>query len=232
MTFLELWNKISGVQEIELILRLLIACVCGAVIGGERTRRMKEAGVRTHVLVCCTAALLMVVSKYGFVDITGESGDSRIASQVVNGISFLCAGVIFKNGSGIKGLTTAAGIWATAAVGLALGSGMYWLGLLATGIVMALQTIMHHFIVGNDAFLCQNVTLTVHDSKDFMDELDLFIQDLEGVVEHSHVCMNRDGVTTYKMKVWIKKNIEIKEEWQLFMEAHQEISVLEYAGVS
>jgi pyridoxine 5'-phosphate synthase PdxJ len=97
--------------------------------------RLKEAGIRTHIIVCVTAALIMLVSKYGFADLNQTTGletlgskgadPARVAAQAVSGISFLCAGVIFKVGSSIKGLTTAAGIWMTAGIGLAVGAGMY-----------------------------------------------------------------------------------------------------------
>lgn len=133
-----LTSQFSMLQELDFFCRLLLACLCGACIGMERTRRFKEAGVRTHVIVCCAAALMMIVSKYGFADLTSETGavfngtrgadPARVAAQVVSGISFLGAGVIFKHGSSVKGLTTAAGIWATAGIGLAIGSGMFILG--------------------------------------------------------------------------------------------------------
>ena len=128
-------SQFSVLQELDFFIRILAACLCGACIGIERSRRLKEAGIRTHVIVCCAAALLMIVSKYGFADLTSTAGEvfngtrgadpARVAAQVVSGISFLGAGVIFKHGNTIKGLTTAAGIWATARIGLAIGSGMF-----------------------------------------------------------------------------------------------------------
>lgn len=96
--------------------------------GLERTKRLKEAGIRTHCLVCCASALIMIVSKYAFADLSvgdafffGDRGadPARIAAQVVSGISFIGLAVIYRNGSTLKGLTTAAGIWATAGIGLA-----------------------------------------------------------------------------------------------------------------
>ena len=101
------------------------------MIGFERSKRLKEAGVRTHCMVAFGAALMMIISKYGFADLTegniflyGTRGAdaSRIAAQVVSGIGFLGAGVIFKTGISIKGLTTAAGLWTTSAIGMALGA--------------------------------------------------------------------------------------------------------------
>ena len=131
MTLIEYFNgQFSIMQNLDFVARILLACFCGACIGFERSKRFKEAGIRTHVIVCCASALIMIVSKYGFADLTDADGlvfngtrgadPARVAAKVVSGISFLGAGVIFKNGSTVKGLTTAAGIWATAGIGLAL----------------------------------------------------------------------------------------------------------------
>lgn len=109
--------KSPGVPE--MFLRLVISCACGLSIGMERSKRFKEAGIRTHIIACCAAALFMLISKYGFGDLDGalEGADrSRIAAGVVAGISFLCAGVIIQVGSSVHGLTTAVGLWLTAAV--------------------------------------------------------------------------------------------------------------------
>lgn len=124
----------------------------GALVGLERTKRQKEAGIRTHCIIACAAAVFMILSKYAFVDpadvlgLAGADG-ARIAAQVVSGISFLGAGVIFKNGNSIRGLTTAAGIWATSAIGMAIGAGMYWVGLITTVIMMVAQVVLHRFPV-------------------------------------------------------------------------------------
>lgn len=99
-------SQFSVIQELDFFARIILACICGACIGFERSRRFKEAGIRTHIIVCCAAALLMIVSKYGFADLTGSLGDvfngtrgadpARVAAQVVSGVSFLGAGVILK----------------------------------------------------------------------------------------------------------------------------------------
>ena len=122
-------------DNLEFFIRIVLAAILGALVGLERSKRQKEAGVRTHCIIACTSALFMILSKYAFVDLVGVAGlrgadPARIAAQVVSGISFLGAGVIFKNGNSIRGLTTAAGMWGTAAVGMAIGAGMYWVGLI------------------------------------------------------------------------------------------------------
>ncbi|WP_409345521.1 MgtC/SapB family protein [Paenibacillus sp. MBLB4367] len=134
-------------MQVELFGRLLFAGVCGALIGYERKNRMKEAGIRTHFVVGIGAALMMIVSKYGFQDELGKDGialdPSRIAAQVVSGVSFLGAGMIFLQRQTIKGLTTAAGIWTTAGMGLAIGAGLYWVGVAVTLLLLAGQKLLH-----------------------------------------------------------------------------------------
>lgn len=129
-------------EQIAFVLRLIIASVCGACIGWERKNRSKEAGVRTHCIVACGSALMMIISKYAFSD--SESFDAaRVAAQIVSGIGFLGAGMIFVHKNTITGLTTAAGVWATAGIGMALGAGMYELGIFATVIILIIQIVLH-----------------------------------------------------------------------------------------
>ena len=117
--------------QYEWIIRILIAIISATIIGYERHRSFKEAGVRTHVLVALSTCLLMIISKYGFAD-TEKVDASRIAAGVVSGISFLGAGIIFERRGKIEGLTTAAGIFATGAIGMCSGAGMYLLGVIAS----------------------------------------------------------------------------------------------------
>lgn len=130
-----------------MVIRMLIACLCGACIGLERSKRQKDAGVRTHIIVSLGSALMMLVSKYGFFDIlqyNGLSADaSRVAANVITGVGFLGAGMIFIRNASIKGLTTAAGIWTTSGVGMAIGAGMYTVGIFATVLMIVLQIILH-----------------------------------------------------------------------------------------
>lgn len=122
------------------ILRLLAATFLGAVIGFEREYHAKEAGIRTHLLVALGACLFMIISVYGFdfmLDRDHVSYDpSRIASQVVTGIGFIGAGTIILQKQMVRGLTTAAGLWVTAAIGLACGNGMYLIAIVTTIVVL------------------------------------------------------------------------------------------------
>ena len=120
----------------EFILRLFIAGILGSIIGLDREYRATEAGYRTHFLVSLGSALIMIVSQHGFSEILDTPNvnldPSRIASQVVTGIGFIGAGTIILHKQIVRGLTTAAGIWATSGIGLAIGAGMYELGISAT----------------------------------------------------------------------------------------------------
>ncbi len=123
----------------ELILRLLAAAVFGSVIGFERERAVRAAGLRTHMLVCVGSCLVMVVSAYGFSSVLSEHvvlDPSRVAAQVVSGIGFLGAGSIILRKESVRGLTTAASIWATAAIGLAAGGGLYTAAVASTAIIL------------------------------------------------------------------------------------------------
>ncbi|RKU00195.1 methyltransferase [Burkholderia sp. Nafp2/4-1b] len=128
------------IGHIELLGRLLLAALLGSVIGFERERLNWAAGLRTHMLVCVGSALVMLVSTFGFEDVRGQNGvvvdPSRVAAQVVSGIGFLGAGSILLRGEVVRGLTTAASLWAVAGVGLAAGGGMYVASLGATAIVL------------------------------------------------------------------------------------------------
>ena len=133
--------------NVECTIRLIVACVCGALIGVERTKRNKGAGLRTHVIVAVGAALFVIVSKYGFLDVVSATGAqvdvTRVASNIVTGVSFLGAGIISLRGDSVQGLTTAAGVWVTAAVGLAVGAGMYLLGIFGAALILVTQIILH-----------------------------------------------------------------------------------------
>lgn len=122
--------------ELQGILRLLLSLLCGALIGLERERGHRPAGLRTHMLVCVGACLVMVTSFWA-VEKYGLSGDPlRMSAQVISGIGFLGAGTIIKAGRDIRGLTTAACLWIVACIGLAIGVGYYVGGLAVTGLIL------------------------------------------------------------------------------------------------
>jgi putative Mg2+ transporter-C (MgtC) family protein len=130
------------ISPLELVLRLVVAAVLGGLVGLERERLEWAAGMRTHALVSLGSALFMVVSIFGFSDILNEQhvilDPSRVAAQVASGIGFIGAGTIIFRREIVKGLTTAASIWAVAAVGLAVGGGMFLAAISATLLALAL----------------------------------------------------------------------------------------------
>lgn len=127
----------------EILLRLVLAAIFGAVIGIERERKDWAAGMRTHMMVCMGASLIMMVSSFGFSDTMGkehvELDPSRVAAQIVSGIGFIGAGaILFLKPTTVLGLTTAAGLWTVAGIGMATGGGMY----IAAGITTVLAIII------------------------------------------------------------------------------------------
>ena len=129
---------------LQLSIRLIVATFIGAVIGYERQLRSKDAGIRTHVLVAVGAALFMIISQYGFYEAL-KFDAARIAAGVVSGISFIGGGIIIKQQSKVSGLTTAAGLWVTGAIGLSVGCGMYELAVLASIIVLVCMEVVNAY---------------------------------------------------------------------------------------
>lgn len=187
-------------QQGEFFLRIIIAAICGAVIGYERKSRNKEAGIRTHLIVAAGAALIMIVSKYGFADILTEKGialdPSRIAAQIVSGVGFLGAGMIFMRKSIISGLTTAAGIWATSAIGMSIGSGLYAIGIATAILIIGVQIFLH----GNHKWL--------HES--YKDELSFLIHKDKGAVADL-----KDRLTGIQIEILNAKITEKKDSYQI-----------------
>ncbi|MEG3113404.1 MULTISPECIES: MgtC/SapB family protein [Pantoea] len=139
----------------DMLIRIALAGVLGGLIGMERQMRAKEAGLRTHILVAIGSAMFMLVSKYGFADMLNDQhvslDPSRIAAQVVSGMGFLGAGTILIQKQVVKGLTTAAGLWVTAAIGLVIGSGMYEIGIYGTVLALVVLEVfrrLSHLLIG------------------------------------------------------------------------------------
>lgn len=223
---------LSIALELECFVRILMASLCGCMIGYERTRRLKEAGVRTHCVVACGAALMMVVSKYGFADIIqngvylyGSDGvdASRIASQVVTGVGFLGAGVIFRTGTSVKGLTTAAGIWATSAVGLAFGAGLYLIGWLTTVFIVAIQFLMHKLHIGADAYTNQDITLQFHDCLQVKEQLFSMLQERGALIYGCSTKRLDSGDMSYHLCIRIRRPIQAAE-FQAMMDSYPQIT--------
>lgn len=214
---------LTAYDNLEFFIRILLSAVLGALVGLERTKRQKEAGIRTHCIIACAAAVFMILSKYAFVDpadVLGSRGadGARIAAQVVSGISFLGAGVIFKNGNSIRGLTTAAGIWATSAIGMAIGAGMYWVGLITTVIMMVAQVVLHRFPVAGDAAVTQEFAVSMADTPELHQALTRLLNDHGGCVTDS--ALSRDDVhIAMELTVRLAEPITYEEALR-FMQEH------------
>ena len=202
---------LTAYDNLEFFIRILLSAVLGALVGLERTKRQKEAGIRTHCIIACAAAVFMILSKYAFVDpadVLGSRGadGARIAAQVVSGISFLGAGVIFKNGNSIRGLTTAAGIWATSAIGMAVGAGMYWLGLIEAAVLVAIQIILHRFPVGADALTTQELVVEMEDTEELQQQFDALLAAHHGQVIDSSLSRD-EGYLRMEITVRLEPSI-------------------------
>lgn len=145
--------------QLEFLLKLLAAGICGAVIGFERKNNLKEAGIRTHMLVAIGSALIMIVSRYGFFGY--EYDPTRIAAQIVTGIGFLGAGMIFIKKQTINGLTTAAGIWTTAGIGMAIGTNLYLAGAATTLLVVIIQVFLHRNFRWLKVYTARNLSIRI-----------------------------------------------------------------------
>ncbi|MBR4721232.1 MAG: MgtC/SapB family protein [Clostridia bacterium] len=218
-------------EQIVFIFRIFLASVCGCVIGYERKNRGKGAGIRTHAIVALASALMMIVSKYGFADLanypTAHSADpARIAAQVVSGVGFLGAGMIYFNRHLVKGLTTAAGIWATAGVGLAIGAGLYVIGIVATGLLVLTQVILHK----NYKFLHmpseEVMTATIADSEEAMDFLNNMLEKYNISVGGMKCRKKEDGYIEVEMDVSIDADIDYNAILKTFKDAPYVSSII------
>ena len=173
-------------QNFEFLIKMVLATVMGAIIGFERKSRNKEAGIRTHSIVALASALMMIISKYGFFDMDKYDA-ARIASQVVSGIGFLGTGLIFIKNNSVNGLTTAAGIWATAGIGLAMGAGLYAVAICGTLLIVIVQILMY-----KDAFLNKDhLTIT----------FEVSLEDSFNTIREIRSCLER-----FKLEI---QNVEI-----------------------
>lgn len=222
MTFFDLFrSQFDLMQNLDFCIRIVLSVIAGAIIGWERSHRFKEAGVRTHVIVCCTTAVLMIVSKYGFSDLVDSEGAllhgtrgadaARIAAQAVSGISFLCAGVIFKTGNNVRGLTTAAGLWYTAGLGLAIGAGMYLIGFFSLLLLFIMQHFMPRIFKSVDTYSGNNLHFKVKEGSSFQKDLMTQIKIWNATLIENDTSFNADGTIDFDLVVRRKDEITFDE---------------------
>ncbi len=199
----------------EFVLRLFVASLLGTVIGLEREYRAKEAGYRTHFLVALGSALIMIVSQHGFYEVLSHEGmgldPSRIAAQVVTGIGFIGAGTIIINKQIVRGLTTAAGIWATSGIGLATGAGMYWLAVSATLLTLAGLELLSLFFKGI-GLRSYAVEFTAHNSETLNALLDIFSSKNYIIISYQMTEKTVSGTTLYNVSMILKLKSEANND--------------------
>ncbi|KYH36008.1 putative Mg(2+) transport ATPase [Clostridium tepidiprofundi DSM 19306] len=199
-----------------IIIRLLLSCILGGLIGIEREINNRPAGLRTHILVTVGSTLVMLISMYGF-----TYGDpSRLAAQVISGIGFLGAGTIIRNGSDISGLTTAASIWVSGGIGLAIGNGFYFGACFATGIVLfslfSLGFIEKKMFRNN----LKKVNIQCIDRKGLVGELGLLFSEYNISIKElklSNTKSNDSGKIMIRLALKLPKDFDIKIlEYELY----------------
>ncbi len=218
--------------DFDFIIRIGVAGLLGAMIGIEREIRSKEAGLKTHFLVAVGSALIMVVSKYAFSDIVFEDhtslDPSRIAAQVVSGVGFLGAGTIIIQKQAVKGLTTAAGLWATAGIGLAIGAGMYVVGIGATILVLiGLEIVSRIFKV--QFLFPQNITVQMCINKQEAVQQILETLQVNGIpiLSYEVKALQQDTEIVYKVGIQLKNiSSEEKNEFIQHMQALPEVTFI------
>ena len=188
----------SGLTGVAVLLRLMMATVIGGIVGWERGRHGRAAGLRTHIMVCLGATLASLVGMYTTFYL-GASGDpNRVAAQVISGIGFLGVGtIIVGRSSQVTGLTTAAGLWATAAAGLALGVGFYWAAVLTTMFMLVAMTFLARIERRTkDGRLCEHIYVelrTVADVRQLIENTAQWDREIE-VVPPRTGCSGNAGV--------------------------------------
>lgn len=191
--------------ETHLLLRMVLALLCGSVLGYERERHGISAGLRTNLLVCLGSALIMVISKYfyykageGMGNVTLGLDPSRIAAQIVTGVGFLGAGVIIKDKGAIRGLTTAATLWFNAGVGMALGAGMIVIPLFCTALGLVSLTVLKHMqkFIRRETY--RVISVTCQEAADPLGKLIAFFTDRKFLIDNLSLNKMKDGLSTYR----------------------------------
>ncbi len=211
--------------QLHYVFRVLLAAICGFVIGFERKNRAKEAGIRTHCIVACAAALMMIISKYGFFDMIMSGSypaadvrldPSRMAQGIVTGVGFLGAGMIFVHKNTIKGLTTAAGIWATSGIGMALGAGMYFIGIFSTLLILFIQITFHMNtkIIAMPKNKCMKLYYITEEN--FQDKAKNLLHNKKVIINEISVESNEDGSKNYTYDIEIPASTNEEDLLSMF----------------
>lgn len=202
------------VSEWELLLRLILACFLGGLIGYERQSRRKSAGLRTNVLVCLGSCLIMVLSQSIYQEVEGltNADPARLAAQVVSGIGFLGAGTIMKEGLTVKGLTTAACLWVVAGVGLAVGAGFYAGALFTSFLVFATLGTLSRL----DDWVSAEKSMVINiETEDLNEQMKILTSTLEGLDIHIRQFQVKDNDETTILVTILTHNMPVKRSTEV-----------------
>lgn len=203
--------------ELEMLLRIIVSGVCGLLIGYERKNRGKEAGIRTHIIVALSSALMMILSKYAYFDlIMGAqfSGadvkldPSRVAAGIVSSVGFLGAGMIFVHKKTVTGLTTAAGIWATCGIGMAIGGGLYFIGISSALLIVLIQILLHKNLWFLRQPTFESLTLTLDSDHDTLGSVLHYFETEEIHVEDVELKKLDNGMMELKCSVELPRDYD------------------------
>ena len=217
--------------QADYLLRIFVAALCGMVIGYEREVRLKMAGIRTHTIISMAAGIMVVISKYGFFDVLPMQGislvASRLASSLVSALGFLPAGTILNRKNGTSGVTTAAGTWATLGIGMAIGAGMWVLGIGSTLMLLLIQYFFHKQLrIFKDSnagriTLRLNTEDRIH-SEDIAQEIDRALADKKIHVLTTHLNVSDGNTLEVGLEVIFPRTFNTEDILSL-MTQHREI---------
>ena len=199
--------------ELELVLRVVFACLLGFFIGKERSKKHKSAGVRTFMIVAIGAAIFTIVSKYGFISIATPKTRvdvSRVAHTIVTGVGFLGAGIISSKNGKKQGITTAAGVWVMAAIGIACGTGMYIPALGATALIIVTQTIMREW-TAFEQVKYGKIMVQLDDSVESLREFKEFLQVKGIIIYKTNIKQQENNKMSYSFRVIVPENADVVE---------------------
>ena len=193
--------------QLEYFIRILLAGICGSVIGLERRKRFKDAGIRTHLILAIGCAVIMIVSKYAFAD-TLDYDAARVASNIITGVGFLGAGVIFVKSGSVRGLTTAAGIWTTAAIGMAIGAGFYLLGIGVTILLVVIQLLLYRLVPALESIEVAELLIKAKRTPDILERI-------KAELDRNNIFINTMKIKKHETELDIRFSVKVQKDHSL-----------------
>lgn len=193
--------------QLEYFIRILLAGICGSVIGLERRKRFKDAGIRTHLILAIGCAVIMIVSKYAFAD-TLDYDAARVASNIITGVGFLGAGVIFVKSGSVRGLTTAAGIWTTAAIGMAIGAGFYLLGIGVTILLVVIQLLLYRLVPALESIEVAELLIKAKRTPDILERI-------KAELDRNNIYISTMKIKKHETELDIRFSVKVQKDHSL-----------------